>query len=119
MLMDKHGGKVPKTMEALLELPGVARKTANIVLSQAYGINDGVAIDTHNRRLTYRLGLTNNTDPNKIEQDVMKLIPHKDWYVFSLVLIDHGRKVCKALTPQCSSCVLNKLCPKRGVTRHS
>jgi endonuclease-3 len=104
-------GKVPDTMEGLLTLPGVARKTANIVLSGAFGKIEGIAVDTHVKRLSYRLGITENTNPDKIEKDLMELVPKKDWDIFSLLLIHHGRKVCTAKKPLCSDCVLNRLCP--------
>ncbi|MBI2175973.1 endonuclease III [Candidatus Woesearchaeota archaeon] len=109
--------KVPDTMENLLKLPGVARKTANIVLSNAYGKVEGIAVDTHMRRVNYRLGLTKNTDPNKIEQDLMKIIPRKFWNTYTYKVIEHGRAVCRAPVPFCSKCVLNKICPKNGVTK--
>jgi len=98
-------------MQELLELPGVARKTANIVLQNAYGIVEGIAIDTHVRRLALRLGLTENDDPNKIEQDLMKLVPKSRWMQLSDLLIFHGRRVCIARKPKCETCVVNKLCP--------
>jgi endonuclease-3 len=111
ILTQKYGGQVPKTMEELLELPGVARKTANIVLYGGYGIVAGIAVDTHVRRLAQRLGLTENEDPVKIEQDLMVLVPQEKWMHFTDLLIFHGRRVCIAKTPQCDKCVLNKLCP--------
>ena len=98
-------------MQELLELPGVARKTANIVLQNAYGIVEGIAIDTHVRRLALRLGLTENDDPNKIEQDLMKLVPKSRWMRLSDLLIFHGRRVCIARKPKCEMCVVNELCP--------
>ncbi|MEK6852410.1 MAG: endonuclease III [Nanoarchaeota archaeon] len=113
----KYGGKVPHTMVELIQLPGVARKTANIVLSAGYGIIDGIAVDTHVRRVSFRLGLTKNTDPNKIEQDLMKQIPRKEWADTSFRIILHGRAICKAPTPFCSKCPFNKVCPKVGVTK--
>lgn len=111
ILNNDFNGEVPDTMEELLTLPGVARKTANIVLSGAFGKLEGIAVDTHVKRLAYRLGLTANTDPVKIEQDLMKLIPKKEWAIFSLLLIMHGRKICTARKPLCSKCILNKICP--------
>jgi len=111
MLVDKCNSKVPKTMEELLELPGVARKTANIVLTNAYGIVAGVAVDTHVRRLAQRLGLTENDDPNKIEADLMNIIPKEKWMRITDLLIFHGRQVCVAKKPKCDICVLNKICP--------
>jgi len=111
MLVNKYHSKVPKTMQELLELPGVARKTANIVLQNAYGVVEGVAVDTHVRRLALRLGLTKNDDPKKIEQDLMKLVPKSKWMRLSDLLISHGRRVCIARKPRCEACVVNKLCP--------
>ncbi len=111
ILVNNFNGNVPDTMEDLLTLPGVARKTANIVLSGAFGKMEGIAVDTHVKRLSYRLGITENTTPDKIEKDLMELVPKKDWDIFSLLLINHGRKVCKAKKPLCSDCVLNRLCP--------
>jgi endonuclease-3 len=105
-----YNSKVPDTMEELLKLPGVARKTANIVLSGAFGKVEGIAVDTHVKRLSGRLGLTAHTDPEKIEKDLLKIIPQKDWDFFSLLLINHGRKVCIARKPLCGKCSLNKLC---------
>jgi len=102
---------VPKTMEEILELPGVARKTANIVLSNAYGVAEGIAVDTHVRRLSRRLGLTANDSPDKIEQDLMKLVPKSKWMRFTELLIFHGRKTCTAKRPKCETCVVDKLCP--------
>ena len=110
-LLEKYDGKVPKTMDELLELPGVARKTANIVLQNAYGIIEGIAVDTHVRRLAQRLGLTLYDDPNKIEQDLMRLIPKNQWSRITNLLIFHGRRVCIAKKPNCSACSLNKICP--------
>ncbi len=111
ILSEKFGGKVPKTMEELVTLPGVGRKTANIVLFNAYGITSGIAVDTHVRRLSGRLGLSANTDPEKIEQDLMALIPHDRWGTFSYLLIDHGRAVCTAKKPNHEGCVLKDICP--------
>lgn len=116
-IIEKFGGKVPDTMEELITLPGVARKTANIVLSGAYGLIEGIAVDTHVRRVAFRLGLTNNTDPEKIEEDFMEIIPRHDWWTFSNVIIYHGRETCVARLPKCSVCILNRLCPRRGVTK--
>ncbi len=103
-------GKVPGTMGELLTLPGVARKTANIVLYNGYGIIDGIAVDTHVRRLAQRLGLSKSDNPVKIEQDLMKVIPKKEWGRINHLLIDHGRKICDAKKPRCKECVLKKLC---------
>lgn len=111
VLVEKYESRVPKTMEELLELPGVARKTANIVLQNAFGIVDGIAVDTHVRRLSARLGLTRNRDPNRIEHDLMRIVPRKSWMQFTDLLIFHGRRVCEAKKPKCSTCVLNTLCP--------
>lgn len=111
MLIEKFNSQVPKTMEEILELPGVARKTANIVLSHAYGVVEGIAVDTHVRRLSQRLRLTANDDPDKIELDLMKLVPRDKWVRFTELLIFHGRKTCTAKKPKCESCVISKLCP--------
>ncbi|NJD76286.1 MAG: endonuclease III [Candidatus Methanoperedens sp.] len=111
ILVNNFGGKVPDNMDYLLTLPGVARKTANIVLSSAFGKIEGIAVDTHVKRLSARLGLTANTDPNKIEKDLMKVVPKDEWAVLTLLLIHHGRKICTARKPLCGECVLNNLCP--------
>ena len=111
MLVDKHRSQVPRTMAQLLELPGVARKTANIVLTNAYGIIDGLAVDTHVRRLALRLGLTENADPAKIELDLMHLVPKANWTRITDLLIFHGRRVCNAKKPKCDVCVVSKICP--------
>ncbi|MCX8150546.1 MAG: endonuclease III [Candidatus Bathyarchaeota archaeon] len=111
LLVEKYQGKVPRTMEELVELPGVARKTANIVLYGAYGIVAGVAVDTHVRRLSQRLGLTKFDDPEKIEQDLMKLVPKEEWMRLADLLIFHGRRVCNAKKPNCGGCVLSQICP--------
>lgn len=111
MVIEKFGGKVPDTMEELIKLPGVARKTANIVLSHGYGKIEGIAVDTHVRRLSGRLGLTRSADPVKIEQDLMKLTIKKNWPILSDLLIAHGRKTCMARKPKCPGCVLNAICP--------
>jgi len=111
LLVEQHDGKVPATMEALVQLPGVGRKTANVVLGNAYGINVGVVVDTHVARLSARLGLTRQTDPKKIEPVLMKLVPQKDWTLFSHWLIFHGRRRCKAVAPDCPNCELADLCP--------
>lgn len=117
MIVDNFKGKVPDTMEELITLPGVARKTANIVLSGAYGKLEGIAVDTHVKRVAFRLGLTDNEDPEKIEEDLMKIIPRRDWWIFSNVIIYHGRETCDAKLPKCSVCVLNKICPRNGVIK--
>ena len=111
LLVEKYNSKVPKTMEELLELPGVARKTANIVLSNAYGIIAGLAVDTHVRRLAQRLGLTENSDQDKIEKDLMTIVPKEQWARITDLLIFHGRRVCDSRKPKCDVCVLNKICP--------
>jgi len=111
MLVDEFGSEVPKTMEELTRLPGVARKTANIVLSNAYGIIEGIAVDTHVRRVTYRLGLTKNKNPAKIEKDLMEVVPREKWARFTDLLIFHGRRICTAKKPNCGRCILNKICP--------
>ena len=108
---ERYGGRVPETMDELLELPGVARKTANVVLGNAYGIASGVVVDTHVARLSQRLGLTRNEQPEKIERDLAELVPRADWIVFPHLLIAHGRAVCKARTPLCGECALLPLCP--------
>ena len=115
MIIEQFGSKVPKTMEELISLPGVARKTANIVLTNAYGINAGIAVDTHVKRLTYRLGLTKNEDPVKIEQDLMALTPKGEWGNISHLLIFHGRNICQAKRPKHQECVLFNICPSRDI----
>ena len=110
-LVEKFHSKVPKTMNELIELPGVGRKTANIILANAFGIVEGVAVDTHVGRLAQRLGLSENKDPNKIEADLMKLIPKDQWMKITDLLIFHGRRVCTAKKPNCAGCVLNRICP--------
>jgi len=107
------GGKVPDSMESLITLPGVARKTANIVLSSAYKKAEGIAVDTHVKRLSHRLGLSKEKNPDKIEQDLLVLVPRKDWINFNYMLVNHGRKVCQARKPNCPECVLKHLCPSR------
>src|SRR5437762_10787294 len=111
MLVEDFHSQVPKTMEELLKLPGVARKTANVVLGVAYGIAVGIVVDTHVTRLSHRLGLTKQKDPGKIESELMELVPKKDWIIFSHLLIFHGRRVCKARRPLCEECVVERLCP--------
>jgi endonuclease-3 len=110
-IVEKHGGEVPHTMEELTALPGVGRKTANVVLGNAFHTAVGIVVDTHVTRVSGRLGLTSNVDPVKIEQDLMKLIPQKEWTVFSHRLIQHGRQICIARKPKCRECRLNELCP--------
>ncbi|MEM2968638.1 MAG: endonuclease III [Candidatus Bathyarchaeia archaeon] len=111
MLVEKYDSQVPKTMAELLELPGVARKTANIVLSNAFGVVEGIAVDTHVCRLAQRLGLSNTDDPDKIEKDLMNIVPRDKWARITDLLIFHGRRVCAAKKPDCPKCVLNKICP--------
>ncbi|MGQ0563212.1 MAG: endonuclease III [Gemmatimonadota bacterium] len=111
----RHGGEIPDGMEALVQLPGVGRKTANVVLGNAFNQNVGVVVDTHVSRVSGRLGLTAETDPVKIEQDLMKLLPRKDWTLVAHLFIAHGRAVCKAPTPKCEVCVLNDICPSSRV----
>jgi endonuclease III len=111
MLIEKYGSQVPKTMSELLELPGVARKTANIVLYNSYGVIAGIAVDTHVRRLSQRLGLADQNDPAKIEQELMKIVPKTQWMRITDLLIFHGRQICTAKKPKCEICVLNQICP--------
>jgi len=114
-LVAKHGGEVPRTMEELTALGGVGRKTANVVLGNAFGINVGVVVDTHISRLSQRLGLTRQKDPEKIEQELMPLVPRGQWTLFSHWLIWHGRRRCSARKPDCAGCEIAKLCPQVGV----
>lgn len=111
MIVEKFDGRVPQTMDELLQLPGVARKTANVVLQSAYGIREGVVVDTHIGRLARRLGLSKEKNPEKVERDLMALIPRKDWTNIGFWLIDHGRAVCKSQKPDCDACFLKDLCP--------
>jgi endonuclease-3 len=115
LMVSRHGGAVPDTMETLTALPGVARKTANIVLSNALGKNEGIAVDTHVRRLSFRLGLTSSDNPIIIEKDMMPLFAPKDWGTINHLLVLHGRAVCKARSPRCDACVLGDVCPKLGL----
>jgi len=114
-LVERHGGQVPDAMDALVALPGVGRKTANVVLGNAFGKNEGVVVDTHVSRISGLLKLTKQTDPVKIESDLMELVPRKDWTIFSHLLILHGRKTCIARRPKCESCRINDLCPSSRV----
>jgi endonuclease III len=114
-ILENFSGNVPDTMEELITLPGVGRKTANVVLSSAYNITEGIAVDTHVKRLSFRLGLTRYTDPAKIEQDLMKLAPKEEWSDLSYRLILHGRAVCSARKPEHGICMLQHLCPRMGV----
>jgi endonuclease-3 len=111
MIVAEYDGEVPESMEELVKLPGVARKTANIVLFNAFGVLDGIAVDTHVLRLSKRLGLSKNTDAKKVEQDLMKLFPREDWGLVTYRLIDHGRAICDAKRPVCGACVLADICP--------
>ena len=110
-IVEVYGGEVPRTMEELITLRGVARKTANIVLGNAFGTVEGIAVDTHVKRLANRLGFSQQSDPDKIEQDLMRLIPRERWFDFTYVLIDHGRAICQAKVPKCAECPVNHLCP--------
>jgi endonuclease-3 len=114
-IVDRHGGTVPASMDELTALPGVGRKTANVVLGNAFGLNEGIVVDTHVKRLVVRLGLTGETDPEKIEQVLMPLVPREDWTIFSHLLIFHGRRICVARLPRCGECVLNDICPSARV----
>jgi endonuclease-3 len=111
LLTEQYGGEVPQTMDELLELPGVARKTANVVLGNAFGIKAGVVVDTHVTRLSHRLGLSQEKTAEKIEQDLIPIVPKKDWVIFPHLMIYHGRKICKARNPLCEECTIEKLCP--------
>jgi endonuclease-3 len=110
-IVSVYGGEVPGTMEELITLRGVARKTANIVLGNSFGVVEGIAVDTHVRRLANRLGFSDESDPDKIERDLMALIPRRSWFSFSYVLIDHGRAICRAKKPRCAECPVEELCP--------
>lgn len=114
-LVQDHGGEVPDTMQELVALPGVGRKTANVVLGNAFDVNEGVVVDTHVKRLSNRLGLTSAQDPEKIEQDLLRIVPQRDRTLFAHLLIFHGRRVCKARRPDCPNCVLNDICPSSTV----
>jgi endonuclease-3 len=114
-LVAEHGGEVPQSMAELQALPGVGRKTANVILGNAYGINEGITVDTHVSRLSRLLGLTRHDDPAKIEQDLMPLFPRDHWGLLSHLLIFHGRQVCIARRPRCADCVLSDLCPSSAV----
>jgi len=115
MILEKFNSEVPRTMDELIELPGVARKTANIILFNSFGINEGVAVDTHVKRVAYRLGLTKNEDPVKIEKDLMNITPQGEWGALSHLLIFHGRKICQAKKPKHKECVLYEICPSRNI----
>jgi len=111
VLQEQYGGRVPDTIEELLELPGVARKTANVVLGNAFGVKSGIVVDTHVTRLARRLGLTQQKQPEKIERELIQIVPKKDWVIFPHLLIAHGRKICKARNPLCSQCTVEEFCP--------
>src|SRR5689334_2503571 len=115
MLIEDYGGEVPKTMDELLELPGVARKTANVVLGNAFDIKAGVVVDTHVTRLSHRLDLSQEKTAEKIEQDLIPIVPKKDWVIFPHLMIYHGRKICKARNPLCQECTIEKLCPSSSL----
>jgi endonuclease-3 len=114
-LVERHNGEVPDSMDALVKLPGVGRKTANVIMGNAFRKNEGVVVDTHVGRLSLRLGLTKQTDPVKVEQDLMPLFPREDWALLAHLLIFHGRRVCFARSPNCEMCVLNDICPSSTV----
>lgn len=114
-LVEKYGGKIPASMEDLLTLPGVGRKTANVVLGNVFGVAEGIVVDTHVRRLAQRLGFSRNSDPEKIERDLMKIVPKKNWIAFGNLMIWHGRKVCRARRPNCPECPVGDLCPSFAV----
>ncbi len=117
-IIKEFGGRVPDRMEDLLKLPGVARKTANIVLFNGFGKIEGIAVDTHVKRLSQRLGLTKNNNPEKIEKDLMDLLDRKEWGEFSYLLIEHGRNICLAKKPKCNECVLKNICPSKKLFLH-
>jgi endonuclease III len=114
-LVERHNGEVPGSMEDLVKLPGVGRKTANVILGNAFRVNEGVVVDTHVGRLSLRLGLTKQTDPVKVEQELMPLFPQEEWAMLAHVLIFHGRRVCDARVPKCEICTLNEICPSSTV----
>jgi endonuclease III len=114
-VVERHSSRIPDTMEELKALPGVGRKTANVVLGNAFGKNEGIVVDTHVKRLAVRLGFTSETDPEKVEQALIPLVPRRDWTLFSHLLIFHGRRVCVARLPRCGECTLNDICPSARV----
>jgi endonuclease III len=114
-VVEEHGGRIPDTMEELTALAGVGRKTANVVLGNAFGKNEGIVVDTHVKRLVVRLGITDETDPVKVEQALLPIVPRKDWTLFSHLLIFHGRRICVARLPRCGECVVNDICPSARV----
>jgi endonuclease-3 len=116
LIKANYNGNVPSTMDSLISLPGVARKTANIVLYNAFGIIEGIAVDTHVRRLSQKLGLSHSDDPVKIERDLMQIIPHRIWGSFPYLLIEHGRAVCQARKPKCEGCIVNDICPSAFIS---
>ncbi len=111
LIRNNYKGEIPKTMTEMLQIPGVARKTANVFLGNVYGVVEGIAVDTHVKRLSERLGFSQNTDPNKVEQDLMTLFDKKDWFNLTYLLIEHGRAICQAKKPACDKCFLSELCP--------
>jgi len=115
LLVERYGGQLPEDLDALVELPGIGRKTANVVLGTAFGIASGVVVDTHVGRVSRRLGLTENKDPNKVERDLMEQIPKKQWVAFSHQMIHHGRRVCSARKPKCEECPMASFCPRVGL----
>jgi len=115
VLLEEYGGEVPHTMDELLELPGVARKTANVVLGNAFGVKAGVVVDTHVTRLSHRLGFTQEKTAEKIERDLIEIVPKKDWVIFPHLMIYHGRKICKARNPLCAECQIEKQCPSSSL----
>lgn len=117
-IVEQFGGEIPKDIDLLIKLPGIGRKTANVILGTAFGIPSGVVVDTHVSRLSQRMGFTVAEDAEKIERDLMKLLPQKDWILFSHAMIWHGRQVCNARRPKCPDCPLSGDCPKIGVTNH-
>ena len=114
-VVEEHGGEIPRSMESLVDLPGIGRKTANVILGNAFGKNEGIVVDTHVRRLSRRLRLTTHDDPKKIERDLMDLFPRERWTMLSHLLIFHGRRVCVARRPRCEKCVVSHLCPSSRV----
>ncbi len=119
MLVDDFSGEIPRTIAEMTRLPGVGRKTANVVLGNAFNINEGICVDTHVGRLSRRLGLSESNDPKKVERDLMKITPQDDWTIISHLLIAHGRNVCDSRKPNCDNCFLEKLCPKVGAKSSS
>jgi endonuclease-3 len=118
-LVAEHGGEIPRDLEAMTRLPGVGRKTANVVLGTAFGIASGVVVDTHVKRLSRRLGLTGATEPEKVERDLAAILPRKEWVDFSHRMIAHGRAICLAQRPRCEVCPLSPICPRVGVSRNA